>query len=119
MSKACSVGIIKMRQSNYSHLFEKYASMRLFNILEYYGKNSLVVLGFHIIIKNILQKSTEIIGYNVEPSYYFVSIMIISNLIILLLPIHIVNNYFTFILGKSTLEISSMSGDLGIPEGKK
>jgi len=67
-------------------------------VLEYYGRNSLIILALHFPLKDILTKVIAIIlGVNTEYFYYNVGFALgftALNLILLVPVIYIINNYF-------------------------
>lgn len=73
-------------------------------VLEYYGRNSLIILALHFPLKDVLTKfAAVILGVNTEYFYYnagFALGFTVLNLILLVPIIYIINNYFPFILGK-------------------
>ncbi len=83
------------------YLFKKIGSLK---ILEYYGRNSLIVLALHFPIKDVLTKLTVIIfGIELECFYCktaFALSLTMLNLLLLVPIIFIINNYLPFILGK-------------------
>jgi len=83
------------------YLFKKIGSSK---ILEYYGRNSLIVLALHFPLKDVLTKLTLLsLGVELEYFYYnlaFALSLTVLNLICLVPVIFIINNYFPFILGK-------------------
>ncbi|AAM06040.1 hypothetical protein [Methanosarcina acetivorans] len=84
------------------YLFKKVGSSK---ILEYYGRNSLIVLALHFPLKDVLTKLTVLsLGVELEYFYYnlaFALSLTVLNLICLVPVIFIINNYFPFILGKT------------------
>jgi len=83
------------------YLFKKVGSSK---ILEYYGKNSLIVLALHFPIKDIMAKLVVIIlGIDIEYFYYnaaFALSLTVLNLLCLIPVIFLINNYFPFLIGK-------------------
>lgn len=83
------------------YLFKKVGSSR---ILEYYGRNSLIVLALHFPLKDILTKLALLIfGVELEYFYYnlaFALSLTVLNLLCLIPAIFLINNYFPFLAGK-------------------
>ncbi len=83
------------------YLFKKIGSSK---ILEYYGRNSLIVLALHFPLKDIMTKLVIIVlGVDAEYFYYnatFALSLTIMNLLCLIPLIFLINNYFPFLLGK-------------------
>ena len=83
------------------YLFKKAGGSK---ILEYYGRNSLIVLALHFPVKDILTKLAILsLGVELEYFYYnaaFALTLTVLNLLFLIPAIFIINNYFPFILGK-------------------
>lgn len=83
------------------YLFKKVGSSK---ILEYYGRNSLIVLALHFPLKDILTKLAVIaIGVELECFYCKTALALsltILNLLCLIPVIFLINNYFPFLLGK-------------------
>ncbi len=81
------------------YLFKKIGSS---NVLEYYGRNSLIILALHFPIKDVVTKVAAIVlGVNSEYFYYnagFALGFTVLNLILLVPVIYVINNYFPFIL---------------------
>jgi acyltransferase len=75
-------------------------------VLEYYGKNSLIILGTHYIIISLLKYtvifSQKILHININQNFVFV-IMIISVLVLIVPIINFINKHFSFILGDLTM----------------
>jgi acyltransferase len=86
-----------------------YLSKRIVSskVLEYYGKNSLIILAFHFPLKDILIKLVIIIlGVDIEYIHYnavFALGLTVLSLILLVPVIYIINNYFPFLLGKKRI----------------
>lgn len=82
-------------------------------VLEYYGRNSLIILALHFPLKDLLTKIVAIfLGVNSEYFYFNVGFALgftVLNLILLVPVIYIINNYFPFILGRSSSKIPKMS----------
>jgi|GEM_PF-144327 len=83
------------------YLFKKVGSSK---ILEYYGRNSLIVLALHFPLKDVLTK-LALLSFGVELEYFYYNLafalsLTVLNLICLVPVIFIINNYFPFILGK-------------------
>jgi len=83
------------------YLFKKIGSSK---ILEYYGRNSLIILALHFPLKDVLTKLVAIVlGVNTEYFYYnagFALGLTVLNLVLLVPVIYIINNYLPFLLGK-------------------
>lgn len=83
------------------YLFKKIGSSK---VLEYYGRNSLIVLALHFPLKDVLTKLVVIIlGIDTEYFYYNASFALgltVLNLLLLVPVIFVIDNYFPFILGK-------------------
>lgn len=83
------------------YLSKKIESSR---VLEYYGRNSLVVLALHFPLKDVLTKLAAIVlGVDTEYFYYNTSFALgltVLNLLFLVPVIFLINNYFPFLLGK-------------------
>jgi len=83
-----------------------YLSRRVVNskVLEYYGRNSLIILALHFPLKDVLIKLVIIIlGVDTEYIHYnagFALGLTVLSLILLVPAIYVINNYFPFILGK-------------------
>lgn len=73
-------------------------------ILEYYGRNSLIVLAFHFPIKDILTKLAVLtFGFDIGNLDYnapFAFTLTGLNLLLMVPIIYVINNYFSFLLGK-------------------
>ena len=85
----------------YIYLFKKIGSSK---VLEYYGRNSLIVLAFHMPMRDIL-RNIAAIGLGIKPEYlnYNAAFGLSFTILILLsmIPlIFLVNNYFPFLIGK-------------------
>ncbi|MCC4770832.1 acyltransferase family protein [Methanosarcina sp. DH2] len=83
------------------YLFKKIGSSK---ILEYYGRNSLIVLALHFPIKDILTK-LAVLSFGVELEYFYYNTafalsLTVLNLLLLIPVIFLINNYFPFLLGK-------------------
>lgn len=83
------------------YLFKKIGGSK---VLEYYGKNSLIVLALHFPLKDILTKLT-VLGLGVEPEYFYYNTafalsLTVLNLLFLIPVIFVINAYFPFLLGK-------------------
>lgn len=93
------------------YLFKKVGSSK---ILEYYGRNSLIVLALHFPLKDVLTKLALLsLGVELEYFYYnlaFALSLTLLNLICLVPVIFIINNYFPFILGKKRSSRASKKG---------
>lgn len=73
-------------------------------VLEYYGRNSLIVLALHFPLKDILTK-LAILSFGVELEYFYYNTafalsLTVLNLLFLIPVIFLINNYFPFMLGK-------------------
>ncbi|RPJ79379.1 MAG: acetyltransferase [Alphaproteobacteria bacterium] len=83
------------------YLFKQIGSSR---VLEYYGRNSIIVLALHFPIKDILTKLAVLtFGLDIEHLYYnapFALILTALNLLLMVPIIILINNYFPFLLGK-------------------
>ncbi len=83
------------------YMFKKIGSS---TVLEYYGRNSLVILALHFPIKDVVTRVVAIVlGVNTEYFYYnagFALGFTVLNLILLVPVIYIINNYLPFLLGK-------------------
>ena len=83
------------------YLFKRIGSSK---VLEYYGRNSLIILALHFPIKDILIKLVIIIlGVDIEYLHYnagFALGLTVLNLIFLIPVIFLINNYFPFLVGK-------------------
>ncbi|AKB47133.1 O-acetyl transferase [Methanosarcina sp. Kolksee] len=83
-----------------------YLSKRVGNskVIEYYGRNSLIVLALHFPLKDVLTKLVIIIlGVEAEYIHYnagYALGLTFMSLTILAPVIYVINNYFPFILGK-------------------
>ena len=73
-------------------------------VLEYYGRDSLIIPALHFPIKDVVIKVAAIVlGVNSEYFYYSAGFALgftMLNLIILVAVIYIINNYLPFLLGK-------------------
>ncbi|MPN55378.1 hypothetical protein SDC9_203060 [bioreactor metagenome] len=73
-------------------------------MLEYYGKNSLIILALHFPLKDVLTKAvTMILGVSSDYFYYntaFALSLTVLNLLLLVPVIFLINNYFPFLLGR-------------------
>lgn len=73
-------------------------------VLEYYGKNSLIILALHFPLKDVLTKAvTMILGVSSDYFYYntaFALSLTVLNLLLLVPVIFLINNYFPFLLGR-------------------
>lgn len=90
------------------YLFKK---VRGSKVLEYYGRNSLIVLALHFPLKDILTK-LAILGFGVELEYFYYNItfalsLTLLNLLFLIPVIYLINNYFPFLLGKKNVPSKS------------
>lgn len=78
--------------------------IRTSKILEFYGRNSLIVLALHFPLKDVFSKLTVIVlGIDLEAFYYnagFALSLTILNLLCLVPVVFIINNYLPFLIGK-------------------
>ncbi len=85
------------------YIFKKIGSSK---VLEYYGRNSLIVLALHFPMKDILTKLTSIfLGIDLDCLYCTTLLAMVLtglNLIGLLPVIFIINKYFPFLVGKKS-----------------
>lgn len=85
------------------YFFKKIGSSR---ILEYYGRNSLIVLALHYPVMGVLITLIFFIfGIDLNGDYYNASIALsltVLNLVSLVPVIYVIDNYFPFILGKGS-----------------
>ena len=82
------------------YLFKKVGSSK---ILEYYGRNSLIVLALHFPLKDVLIKLAVLRGVEYELYHYnavFALSLTVLNLICLIPLIFLINSYFPFLIGK-------------------
>ncbi len=81
-----------------------FKNMRSSKLLEYYGKNSLIVFALHFPVKDVLIKIIVVIFMiDVEAYYYnaaFALSLTLLNLLCLIPVIFLINNYFPFLIGK-------------------
>jgi fucose 4-O-acetylase-like acetyltransferase len=83
-----------------------YLSRRLVSskVLEYFGRNSLIILALHFPLKDILIKLVIIIlGVDIEYIHYNAGLALsltVLNLLCLIPVIFLINNYFPFLIGK-------------------
>lgn len=83
------------------YLFKKIGSSK---VLEYYGRNSLIVLALHFPLKDVLTK-LAVLSFGVELEYFYYNVafalsLTMLNLLFLIPVIFLINNYFPFLLGK-------------------
>ncbi|MCO5383619.1 MAG: acyltransferase family protein [Methanosarcina barkeri] len=83
------------------YLFRKIGSSK---VLEYYGRNCLIVLALHLPLMNVL-KQLAIMSFGIDPEYIisnaaFALSLTALNLLFLIPVIFIINNYFPFLVGK-------------------
>ncbi|HWR24770.1 MAG TPA: acyltransferase family protein, partial [Methanosarcina sp.] len=83
------------------YLFKKLGGSK---ILEYYGRNSLIVLGLHFPIKDVLTK-LAVVAFGIELECFYCKTafalgLTVLNLICLIPLIFLINNYFPFLLGR-------------------
>ncbi len=83
-----------------------YLSRRIVSskVLEYYGRNSLIILALHFPLKDILTK-LAVLSFGVELECFycktaFALSLTVMNLLFLIPIIFIINNYFPFLVGK-------------------
>ncbi len=85
------------------YIFKK---IRTSKILEYYGRNSLIVLSLHFPMKDLLTKlSILMFGIELECFYCktaFALSLTVLNLLCLVPVIFLINNYFSFLVGKKS-----------------
>ncbi|MDD4249943.1 MAG: acyltransferase family protein, partial [Methanosarcina sp.] len=82
------------------YLFKKVGSSK---ILEYYGRNSLIVLALHFPLKDVLIKLAVLGGVDYELYHYnavFALSLTVLNLICVIPLIFLINSYFPFLIGK-------------------
>jgi acyltransferase len=76
-------------------------------VLEYYGKNSLIILGVHYIIISLLKYavifSQKMVHININQNFVFV-ITIISVLVLIVPIVNFINKHLSFILGDLTMD---------------
>ncbi|MGB9938912.1 acyltransferase family protein [Methanosarcina sp.] len=81
-----------------------FKNVRSSKVLEYYGRNSLIVLALHFPVKDLLTKFIVLVFVvDIEAFYYntgFALGLTVLNLLCLIPVIFLINNYFPFILGK-------------------
>lgn len=90
------------------YLFKKFGGSR---VLEYYGRNSLIVLALHFPLKDVLTK-LALLSFGVDIEYYntaFALSLTVLNLLFLVPVIFLINNYFPFLLGKKKASPESES----------
>jgi acyltransferase len=73
-------------------------------VLEYYGRNSLIVLALHFPMKDILTKLTVLI-FGIKTDCFlcitfFAFVLTVLNLLFLVPVIFLINNYLPFLMGK-------------------
>ena len=83
-----------------------FKNVRSSKILEYYGRNSLIVLALHFPLKDILTK-LAILSFGVELEYFYYNLafafsLTVLNLLCLIPVIFLINNYFPFLVGKKS-----------------
>lgn len=92
------------------YLFKKVGGSR---VLEYYGRNSLIVFALHFPLKDVLTKLALLsFGVDLEYFYYntaFALSLTVLNLLFLVPVIFLINNYFPFLLGKKKASTESES----------
>jgi fucose 4-O-acetylase-like acetyltransferase len=80
-------------------------------VLEYYGRNSLIVLALHFPLKDVLTKLAVLtVGIEFECFYCKTALALsltILNLLCLIPVIFLINNYFPFLLGKKRYSTGS------------
>jgi len=83
------------------YLSKKIGSLK---VLEYYGRNSLIVLALHFPMKDVLTKLAVLIfGIENEGFWYttsFALVLTVLNLLSLVPVIFLINKYFPFLVGK-------------------
>jgi acyltransferase len=83
----------------YLYLARKIGSSK---ILEYYGKNSIIILGLHNLIASMLKYvlifSQKLFHLSIDQNSIFL-IKLIGVLVLLIPAIYLINNHFSFILG--------------------
>lgn len=100
------------------YLFKKIGSSK---VLEYYGRNSLIVLALHFPLKDVLTK-LALMSFGVELEYFYYNTafalsLTVLNLLCLVPVIFVINNYFPFLLGKkgSSAEFESLKAHFRKP----
>lgn len=93
------------------YLFKKLGGSK---VLEYYGRNSLIVLALHFPLKDVLTK-LAILSFGVELEYFYYNIafalsLTILNLLLLIPVIFVINNYLPFLVGKKKVSESKIFG---------
>ncbi|MCO5381608.1 MAG: hypothetical protein NHB15_05445 [Methanosarcina barkeri] len=90
-------------------------------MLEYYGRNSLIVLALHFPLKDVLTK-LALMSFGVELEYFYYNTafalsLTVLNLLCLVPVIFVINNYFPFLLGKkgSSAEFESLKAHFRKP----
>jgi acyltransferase len=87
----------------YVFIFKKIGSLK---VLEFYGRNSLIVLSLHFIMKDILTKLSDIIiGIQLDCFCCTSSVALtltVLNLLSLVPIIYLINKYFPFLVGKKS-----------------
>lgn len=83
------------------YIFKKIGGSK---VLEYYGRNSLIILALHFPLKDVLTKLAAL-SFGGELKYFhyntaFALSLTILNLLLLVPVIFLINNYFPFLLGK-------------------
>lgn len=86
-----------------------------FKILEYYGKNSILVLGFHYLLASILKYSfiftQNILHFSLDQNLIFLFKTV--GVLVLIIPfITITNKHFSFMIGKQNLRFEEKMGQL-------
>lgn len=84
----------------YVYLFKRIKSNKF---LEFYGKNSLVVLGLHAMVIGVFKHLIKLLDLNralFEDNIFFIFIFTISTLLLMAPMITIINRHFSFMLGK-------------------
>ena len=92
------------------YLFKKIGGSR---VLEYYGRNSLIVLALHFPLKDILTK-LALLSFGVELEYFYYNAafalsLTVLNLLFMVPVIFLINNYFPCLLGKKKISKESKS----------
>lgn len=85
----------------YIYIFKNIGSI---NFLEFYGKNSLIILGLHILIIGIFKHALSLLNWNkrlFEENIFMILIFTSATLLLLAPLILIINKYFPFLIGKT------------------
>lgn len=83
-----------------------FKNIRNSKILEYYGRNSLIVLALHFPLKDILTK-LALLAFGVKLEYFYYNVafalsLTMLNLLILVPVIYLITSYFPFLVGKKS-----------------